>query len=146
MSEDDGYSSFHKSQDFFTDSFYESPDSGIKILDVCELNDSQWFDEPSEKLDGAGWDPNFKVKDEPADCYDMEDDTMWSSQQKYEAFDQGTQHFDCKPVDLDFKPKFENQFTEDSILPSGVDGKVVRCPQKPKNLFILYLLKNINRF
>lgn len=125
MSEDDGYGSFHKSRkDFFDDSFYESPDSGIKILDVCELNDEQWFDQPNEKPDEAGWDPYFKVKDEPVD-YDEIDDTLWNSQQKYGAIDQGTQHFDCKPEELDFKPKFENQQIENCSLPQDVDEKVV---------------------
>lgn len=139
MSEDDGYSSLHKSsQDFFNDSFYESPDSGIRILDVCELKDEQWFDEPNEKLDG--WDPNLKVKDEPLDYEEMED-TPWNSQQKYEAVDQGTQHFDCKPGDLDFKPKFENQRMEDTLLFSDVDEKVVSLQQI--TVIFLKLFKNL---
>jgi len=105
MSEEDSYETLHQYHgNFENDSFYESPGSGIKILDVCELKDEQWFSDPYEKQEQTKellWDPNFKIKDEPIDYDDNLAETSWREDylmdQKPEISERGTQLSFYKP-------------------------------------------------
>ncbi|XP_065344976.1 zinc finger protein 26-like [Cloeon dipterum] len=63
--------------DFSDSSFYERPDSEIKIVEVCALKDVQWIDDPIEKEDFEyGVEPEVKIKEEPPD-HDEYEESEW---------------------------------------------------------------------
>ncbi|XP_059483306.1 zinc finger protein 624-like [Neocloeon triangulifer] len=67
-------------RDFAKDSFYESAESDIKILEVCALKDEQWFDEyPRQDFKEepeAEWNP-ARIKEEPPVYDDSTEESTW---------------------------------------------------------------------